>query len=444
VGVGCVYTGATESLNRPVISEWTWNNLSDLRVRHNNALALTKARASALTNDCSVSSMRASAQHTGACVPSRISSNVLVQTSRISSNVLAHNFCEDFDHSAKPKLLYNVCKKSAAEFSEGGANKQFELQNDVLINLSRVVPSTLMASHAGSTNKAYSRIFNIWKAWSVDFPEVQALPADQYHVSLFLIDYAKKTQSAASVKLVLPALTWVHHMAGLTTTLNTQYLHNISLGLVRSLAKPRMPKEPVTLQNIIKLVETSDLKDLVDLRSICMIVLAFAAFLRFDELVKIRRSDLFFKNEFLEIIIRSSKTDQLRMGNSVLVGVTKNRTCPVALLKSYLLLAKIERDSNGFIFRNITNSKILRPSNLPMSYSRVRDLILQKFSSIGLNPKLFGLHSLRAGGATLAANSGIPDRLFKRHGRWRSENAKDAYIKDDIRSRLAVSMNLGL
>ena len=39
------------------------------------------------------------------------------------------------------------------------------------------------------------------------------------------------------------------------------------------------------------------------------------------------------------------------------------------------------------------------------------------------------LHSLRAGGATSAANVGIPDRLFKRHGRWASENAKDGYVK---------------
>ena len=32
------------------------------------------------------------------------------------------------------------------------------------------------------------------------------------------------------------------------------------------------------------------------------------------------------------------------------------------------------------------------------------------------------VHSLRAGGATSAANAGIADRLFKRHGRWASEN----------------------
>ena len=63
---------------------------------------------------------------------------------------------------------------------------------------------------------------------------------------------------------------------------------------------------------------------------------------------------------------------------------------------------------------------------------------------IGLNPEEFGLHSLRSGGATAAANGGIEDRLFKRHGRWRSESAKDGYVKDDLDKRMEVSQSLGM
>ena len=43
--------------------------------------------------------------------------------------------------------------------------------------------------------------------------------------------------------------------------------------------------------------------------------------------------------------------------------------------------------------------------------------------------------SLRSG-ATTAEYSGIPDRLFKVHDCWRSENANDGYIKDDMSSLL--------
>ena len=47
-------------------------------------------------------------------------------------------------------------------------------------------------------------------------------------------------------------------------------------------------------------------------------------------------------------------------------------------------------------------------------------------------------------GATAAANAKVPDRIFKRHGRWRSENAKDGYVKDSMESRLEVSRSIGL
>jgi len=68
----------------------------------------------------------------------------------------------------------------------------------------------------------------------------------------------------------------------------------------------------------------------------------------------------------------------------------------------------------------------------------------RKVSKLGFNPVDFGLHSLRADGATKAANAGVPDRLFKRHGHWKSENAKDGYIDDSVEHRLSVTKQLSL
>ena len=55
-----------------------------------------------------------------------------------------------------------------------------------------------------------------------------------------------------------------------------------------------------------------------------------------------------------------------------------------------------------------------------------------------------GLHSLRAGGASAAANAGVNDRCWKRHGRWTSETSKDGYAADSLERRLEVSKKLGL
>ena len=109
-------------------------------------------------------------------------------------------------------------------------------------------------------------------------------------------------------------------------------------------------------------------------------------------------------------------------------------------------MAALGQDQERFIFRGIVSTKSgerLRTSG-GLSYTRTRELVLEKLAEIGLDKSKYGLHSLRAGGASAAANAGIPDRWFKRHGRWRSENAKDGYIKDTLEERLVVTQHLGL
>ena len=79
-----------------------------------------------------------------------------------------------------------------------------------------------------------------------------------------------------------------------------------------------------------------------------------------------------------------------------------------------------------------------------LTYSRVQEVVREALRRLGEKPNDYRLHSFRAGGATAAANAGVDDRLFKRHGQWKSENAKDGYIKDSYDSRLSVSLKLGL
>ena len=98
------------------------------------------------------------------------------------------------------------------------------------------------------------------------------------------------------------------------------------------------------------------------------------------------------------------------------------------------------------LFRAIVHTKTgerLRESG-GLSYSRLRELLSDRIQGLGMDPKQFGMHSLRAGGATAAANAGMPDRLFKRHGHWKSESAKDGYVKDSVERRLSVSKSLGI
>lgn len=175
-------------------------------------------------------------------------------------------------------------------------------------------------------------------------------------------------------------------------------------------------------------------------------LVGYAGFFRFDELAQLHESDVSIYKEHMEIFIESSKTDQFRDGSKVVIARTGTKLCPVAMMEQYLALAKASTCSDKFLFRGLVHTKNgskLRQAG-SISYTRVRELVLGLLASIGLDRKQFGLHSLRSGGASAAANAGVPDRCFKRHGRWRSENAKDGYIKDDLQQRLDVSRNIGL
>jgi len=116
----------------------------------------------------------------------------------------------------------------------------------------------------------------------------------------------------------------------------------------------------------------------------------------------------------------------------------------VAMLECYMARADMRWEDDCYIFQAIQktkNGETLRESG-HISYSCLKDLF-KKMSELGFKATEFGLHSLRAGGATTTANAGVPDWLFKCHGWW-SENAKDGYIKDSVEKRLQVSKNLGL
>jgi len=118
-----------------------------------------------------------------------------------------------------------------------------------------------------------------------------------------------------------------------------------------------------------------------------------------------------------------SKTDQLGRGDEVITARSGRETCPVisgevfteTLQEQRFLLQPICRTKNG---------ERLQESG-SISYTCLWEQFKRKVSKLGYNQIDFGLHSLHAGGATKAANAGVPDRLFKRHGCWKSENAKD-------------------
>ena len=105
---------------------------------------------------------------------------------------------------------------------------------------------------------------------------------------------------------------------------------------------------------------------------------------------------------------------------------------------------EVPPDSKDVIFKLISKGKgsckLVAPDK-PISYSTFRRPFGKDLQSLGVEPSKFGLHSLRSGGATMAANNGVNDWVFQRHGRYKPT---DTYVDDNLEQRLKVSRFLGL
>ena len=326
------------------------------------------------------------------------------------------------------------------------------VENQKLKNIATDLPRIVLACRAKNTVKKYESYFRQWKRWCDLFPEVHPMPANEHHVAIYMCSLIQNNQSDAVVESVFYAIQHFHKLNLHDDPFQSPLCENIVEASKRLTKRRVTKKEPITVDHLKKVYETLGCKEtasLLNLRTFTMMVLSFVGFLRYSEVSELKRSDFVFEQTYLKIFIEKSKTDIYRQGNWLFISKLNSHICPISILKAYFKRCRIDPESDSFVFRAMTffkskSSHELRRKNTPICYSTARSNMLALLSKIGLDEKLFGLHSLRSGGATVAANNGVKDRLFKRHGRWKSEKAKDGYVKDNLEELLTVSLHLGL
>ena len=308
-----------------------------------------------------------------------------------------------------------------------------ELQDPKLRWLAGLLPQTMLRSRANSTSVKYMSAFQRWRQWAEQHREVKIYPVQEVHFALYLQHLGESVQTRAAVEEAVNGVGWVHQLGGQQPIAAFPFVQVALEGLQHTLAKPKICKEPITAEMLMALVNClGPSPGLADVRLAVIALLAFSAFLHYEELAKLRGCDIQFSAESMSVHITSSKTDQYRQGVSVLVATrSRTPTCPVDMLECYFAMAGLSASSKLHLFRGIIHVKAgdhLRAAG-SLSYTRMRELVLAKLSQLGYDPKLFSLHSLRSGGASAAANAGVADRLFKHHRHWQSEAAKDGYVR---------------
>jgi hypothetical protein len=143
----------------------------------------------------------------------------------------------------------------------------------------------------------------------------------------------------------------------------------------------------------------------------------------------LRREEVTWYDDYVEIRLRASKTDYLRQGVTITLWRNNSATCPYTRLRDAWDSAPAQQPSAA-LFQDGRGS--------PLSYSALLRSIKDAIQALGLDFRRYGCHSLRAGGATTLALLGYPDSTIKILGRWKSV-AYQRYVRLGPRAFRSVS-----
>jgi hypothetical protein len=288
----------------------------------------------------------------------------------------------------------------------------------------------------------------LWQKWGIfaNAENFHRLPADQLHVALYLTSVYNAAlaadQTDATVRAAAFAIAFGHTRAGLPNPIQGHLCRLVLDVAHRRLHKPSRKSSPLTASLLRRIFHVTR-GNIQERMVFTALALGFAGFLRWSDLERLSLPLSKFTSSHAELFIVFSKTDQISDGAWVPVSRSNTIYCPVANVEA--LIQEGGMPTGPFIRRTQHTRNGWSLLDKPLSYSRFLVLTREALQRTGMpaaEAATYGTHMMRRGGATAAAEAGVPDRLFQQHGRWKSAGAKDGYVQTSLRARLSVSQSI--
>lgn len=275
-----------------------------------------------------------------------------------------------------------------------------------------IVQAYQRASKADATVRAYASDARAFETWCREYG-FRSLPASPEAVAAFLVAEAEAGRSASTIGRRCAAISYAHKLAKVSDPTADEEVRAAMKGIRRRVGVAPNRKAAATAEIVAAmLMRIPD--TMAGKRDRAILAVGFAGAFRRSELVALDVADLAEHPDGLRVTIRKSKTDQ--EGQGVEKAIPHGRFIrPVALLREWLDAAGI---TEGPLFRPVSRSGRVRsassnaegvgfePSAPRLTTQAVADIIKQYAEAAGLDPMLFGAHSLRAGFITTAAERG--------------------------------------
>ena len=274
-------------------------------------------------------------------------------------------------------------------------------------------------SKADETKRAVKKNWVQFEKWCEKYG-FNSFPTTEEIFESYLVFLADSGLSVSSIDQAKWALDTIHKTKGIPAPGNSDRIKTIMSGIRRNLGRRQKQKAALTFDHV-KLMSFP--KTLIGIRDKAIILLGIAGGFRRSELAQLKVGDIAYKEGNLIVTIRRSKTDQEGRGTEVVIVPSKDiNNCPVMSITHWIEKAELKE---GYVFRSVSKwGKIGKEFSTVSIWKTVKNAA----ENIGLDPKEFGGHSLRAGCATYLLDKGVSLNIVARHGRWQR---LDTVIKYD-------------
>jgi len=316
--------------------------------------------------------------------------------------------------------------------------------------------SYLRNAQSPNTVRAYRSDWIAWAGWC-QAEQRQALPADPLDVAVYLAAAADTVKpdgspafGASTLERKSAAISAVHAANGLPSPTRSDVVRLTLRGIRRTRKSQPKRKRPVLLDTLEALLDERPGEGPARTRDALLLLVGFAGALRRSELAQIEFEDVTVDVDprthepLLLIQLGTTKTDQTgkHQQTVVLPRGSRRPTCPVCAFADWADVLQgaplnetglhrchgfVGTQRQGALFPVINRHGGIGVK--AMSGRAVAELVKRYALKAGLDPELFGGHSLRAGFATQAALGGASDREIMRQGRWTNPRTVHRYIR---------------
>ncbi len=291
-----------------------------------------------------------------------------------------------------------------------------------LQQVSEQLPSFMRSDVADNTSKAYDSGVRRYMTFC-QAAGLQSVP-DPGHIQHFVAALVHANYKLSTIAVTMSGLRrWASDDWGMPAVFDDPAVQR-ALKVAKRLAvrdvRQKLPLSAADLVRVLRWLAQSDDAVYPNVRDAAMFVVGWAGMLRSSEIIVLVWKDVHLTRQGdLMLYLPKTKTDP-GAGSWVLLAAAEGcHISPAGTMRALRLLSGGD-GASGYVFRPFYLS------DKGLAKTTVGCRLKKALVAAGIaGAALYAAHSLRRGGATHAARTGVPIRLIKLMGRWKSDAVRE-------------------